>query len=167
MTTKTKTFLSIFVIAGACTIATTAHGADDSCAGVPAKERAMGLLAFRDNIVSVVPLNEYRFAGKAKYGHTEGVIIKLRATPEISVPWLERVNSCHLATARSRQLAGYDSALDPFILPRTTVGAKEVYAGFELSLRGVSDDTIQAILQRSYALISPPGDVKMASLKAR
>jgi hypothetical protein len=47
------------------------------------------------------------------------------------------------------------------------VGVKEVYAGFELSVRGVNDDAIQAILQRSYALVSPPGGVKTASLKAR
>jgi hypothetical protein len=167
MTTKVRTLLSVAVIAGACSIATTAQGAEDICAGVPAKERAMGLLAFRDNIVSVVPLNEFRFAGKAKYGHTAGVVISLRATPEISVPWLERVNSCHIAMAGAGRLAGYDSALDPFILPGTTVGVAEVYAGYVLSVRGVKDDAIQAVLERSYALVSTPGAMKTASLEAR
>ena len=167
MTTKVRTLLSVAVIAGACSIATVAHGADDICAGVPAKERAMGLLAFRENIVSVTPLNEFRFAGKAKYSHTEGVVIKLRATPGISIPWLERVNGCHLAMAGSGRLAGYDSALDPFILPGTTVGATEVYAGYVLSVRGANYEAIQAILQRSYALMSTPGGVKTASLEAR
>jgi len=167
MTTKVRTLLSVAIITCACNIATAAHGAEDICAGVPANERAMGLLAYRDNIVGVAPLNEYRFAGKVKYGHTEGVVIKLRATPDISVPWLERVHSCHLAMAGSGQLAGYDSALDPFILAGTIVGAKQVYAGFELSVKGINDDAIQAILQRSYALISTPGGVKTASLKAR
>ena len=167
MTTKVRTLLSAAVITGACSIATAAHGAEDICTGVPAKERAMGLLAFRDNIVSVTPLNEFRFAGRAKYGHTEGVVIKLRATPEMSVPWLERVNSCHMATAKAGRLAGYDAALDPFILPGTTVGATEVFAGYVLSVRGAKDDAIQAILQRSYALVSVPGGVKTASLEAR
>jgi hypothetical protein len=167
MTTRVRTLLAVAVITGACSIAAVTYGAEDICAGVPAKERAMGLLAFRENIVSVTPLNEFRFAGKAKYSHTEGVVIKLRATPEISVPWLERVNGCHAAMAGSGALAGYDAALDPFILAGTTVGAKEVYAGFELSVRGVNDDAIQAILQRSYALVSTPGGVKTASLKAR
>ena len=167
MTTKVRTLLSVAVIAGACSIATVAHGADDICAGVPAKERAMGLLAFRENIVSVTPLNEFRFAGKAKYSHTEGVVIKLRATPDISIPWLERVNGCHVAMAGSGRLTGYDSALDPFVVPGTTVGASEVYAGYVLSVRGANYDAVQAILQRSYALVSKPGGVKTASLEAR
>jgi hypothetical protein len=167
MITKVRTLLSVVVITGACSIATAAHGAEDLCAGVPAKERAMGLLAFRDNIVSVTPLNAFRFAGKAKYGHTEGVVIKLRATPELSVPWLERVNSCHMAMAGAGRLAGYDSALDPFILPGTTVAATEVYSGYELSVRGGNYDAIQAILQRSHALVSTPSAVKTASLEAR
>ena len=167
MTTKVRTLLSVAVITGACSIATAAHGAADICTGVPAKERAMGLLAFRDNIVSVTPLNEFRFAGRAKYGHTEGVVIKLRATPEMSVPWLERVNSCHLAMAGAERLAGYDSALDPFILPGTTVAATEVYAGYVLSVRGANDDAIQAVLHRSYALVSTPGGLRTASLQAR
>jgi hypothetical protein len=167
MTTKVRTLLSVAVITGACSIATAAHGAEDICSGVPAKARVMGLLAFRDNIVSVTPLNEFRFAGKAKYGHTEGVVIKLRATPEMSVPWLERVASCHRAMAGAGRLAGYDSAQDPFIVAGTSVGATEVYAGYVLSVRGDKDDAIQAILQRSYALVSTPGGVKTASLEAR
>jgi hypothetical protein len=124
-------------------------------------------MAFRDSIVSVTPLNEFRFAGKVKYGHTEGVVIKLRAAPEISVPWLERVNSCHMAMAGSGRLTGYDSALDPFVVSGTTVGATEVYAGYVLSVRGANYDAVQAILQRAYALVSTLGGVKTASLEAR
>jgi hypothetical protein len=177
MTTKVRTLLTVAVISGACTIASAAYGetaaagmngkASDICAGVPAKARALGLLAYRENIVSVAPLNEFRYAGKAKYLRTEGVVIKLRATPEISVPWLERVNSCHVAMSGSERLAGNDSAMDPFILPGTTVVAAEVYAGFVLSVRGANHDAVQEILQRSYALISTPGGVKTASLGAR
>ena len=167
MTTKVRTLLSAAVITGACSIATAAHGAEDICTGVPAKERAMGLLAFRDGVVSVTPLNEFRFAGKAKYGRTEGVVIKLRAAPDISVPWLQRVNSCHMAMAGAGRLAGYDSTVDPFILPGATVGVTEIYAGFVLSVRGANDDAIQTILQRSYALVLAPAGVKTASLEAR
>jgi hypothetical protein len=141
--------------------------ADDLCVGVPAKERELGLLAYRENMVSVTPLNEYRFFGKAKYLQTEGVAIKLRATPGISVPWLERVNGCHVALVASGRLPGTVGPADPFVLPGTTVGASEVYAGFVLSVRGPSYDAVREILQRSYALITSPGGVKTAALEAR
>jgi hypothetical protein len=186
MTTKVRTLLSVVVVGVASTLGaaacaeTSAAGtngktsatqyaaiADDICTGVSAKEREMGLLAFRDNIVSVTPLNVFRFAGKAKYSHTEGAVIKLRATPEISVPWLERVNGCHVAMSGAGRLAGNDAAADPFILPGTTVAASEAYAGYVLSVRAAKSDAVQEILQRSFAMISTPGGPKTASLEAR
>jgi hypothetical protein len=183
MATKVRTLLTVTVVGAACTIGSAAYGengasgkstpaqyaavADDICTGVPAREREMGLLAFRDNIVSVSPLNEFHFAGKAKYLRTEGAVIKLRATPGISVPWLERVNGCHIAMMGSGRLAGNEAAMDPFILTGTTVAATEVYAGYVLSVRGGSVQSVQEILQRSYALISTPGGTKTASLETR
>lgn len=186
MTTTVRTLLAFVVAGGASLVGSAAWGetvaagtngkspaaqwaaiADDICVGVPAKEREMGLLAFRENIVSMAPLNEIRFAGKAKYSQTEGVAIRLRATPGISVPWLERVNGCHVALVAAGRLAGNVGPADPFILPGTTVVASEVYAGFVLSVRGPNYDAAREILQRSYALISTPGGVKTASLEAR
>jgi hypothetical protein len=186
MTIKIRKLITVTIVGAACSMTATAYGetaasrtngkpssaqyaaaVDDICAGVPAREREMGLLAFRDNIVSVAPLNEYHYAGKAKYLRTEGAVLKLRATPGISVPWLERVNSCHIAMAGSGRLAGNDVAMDPFILTGTTVAATEVYAGYVLSVRGASVESVQEILQRSYALVSAPGGTKTASLESR
>ncbi|HEY5281744.1 MAG TPA: hypothetical protein VIM14_03045 [Polyangia bacterium] len=180
MTNKVRTLLTVATIGVTTAIAVAAHAApnttaaqqattvaDDICTGVPAKERELGLLAFRDNIVSVAPLNEFRYAGKAKYSHTEGTVIRLRATPGISVPWLERVNGCHVALTGAGRTTGYDAASDPFTLPGTTVAASETYAGYVLSVRGASVEAVQEILQRSYALVSTPGGAKTASLETR
>jgi len=186
MTNRVRTLLTVAIIGSACTLGAAAYGeesavgmsgktsaaqyaamADDLCTGVPAKEREMGLLAFHDNIVSVAPLNEFHFAGKAKYMRTEGAVIKLRATPGISVPWLERVNGCHIAMMGSGRLVGNEAAKDPFILAGTTVGATEVFAGYVLSVKGASVAAVQEILQRSYALVSTPGGTKTASLETR
>lgn len=186
MTIKVRRLITVAIVGAACSMTAAAYGetgalgasgkpsaaqyaavADDICAGVPARERELGLLAFRDNIVSVAPLNEFHFAGKAKYLRTEGAVIKLRATPGISVPWLERVNGCHIAMAGSGRLAGNDAAMDPFILTGTTVVATEVYAGYVLSVKGASVDSVQEILQRSYALVATPGGTKTASLDSR
>ena len=186
MTTRVRTMLAVVVAGGTCMVGAAACGetttagtsgrssaaqyaaiADDICVGVPAKEREMGLLAFRENIVSMAPLNEIRFAGKAKYSQTVGAAIKLRPTPGISVPWLERVNGCHVALVAAGRLPGNTGSMDPFVLPGTTVVASEVYAGFMLSVRGPNYDAAREILQRSYALIPTPGGVKTASLEAR
>jgi len=181
MTNTVRTLIGIVGVATTCAIGGAAYGetmpagangkqsaasAPEICTGVPAKEREMGLLAFRANIVSVVPLNEFRSLGKAKYSRTEGVVIRLRATPEISVPWLERVNSCHVALAASGRVPGSDATMDPFILAGTTVTASEIFAGYELSVRGASAEAVQDILQRSYALTSTPGGQKTALAQA-
>ena len=186
MTNKVRTLLTVTIVGAACTLAVAAHGetsatvergktsasqyaaiADDICTGVPARERELGLLAFRDNIVSVTPLNEFHYAGKAKYLRTEGAVIKLRATPGISVPWLERVNGCHIAMAGSGRLAGNDAATDPFSLTGTTVAATEVYAGYVLSVRGSSAESVQEILRRWYALRPTPASPATAMLEVR
>ena len=170
MTAKVRTFFSVVVFGVVSTLGATAFAesvADDVCTGVPAKERNQGLLALREDIVSVAPLNEFRFAGKAKYSQTEGVVIKLRATPGTSAPWLERVNRCHVAMAGSGRLAGNNAAADPFILPGTTVRVSESYAGYVVTVTATNSADVQEIQQRFYAVISALGGSKMASLVAR
>jgi len=181
MTNRVRTMIGFFGVAATCTIGGAAYGetaaapengrqvsasAAEVCTNVPTKEREMGLLAFRANIVSVAPLNEFRSLGKARYSRTEGVLIMLRATPEISVPWLERVNSCHAALASSGRLPGIDAKMDPFALPGTTVTASEIYAGYQLAVRGASVEAVQEILQRSYALVSTPAGQRTALARA-
>jgi hypothetical protein len=185
MTIKVRRLITVAIVGAACSITAAAYGdtaasgtngkpslalsagvADDICTGVPARERELGLLAFRDNIVSVTPLNEFHYAGKAKYLRTEGAVIKLRATPGISVPWLERVNECHIAMMGSGRLVGSEAAMDPFILKGTSVAATEVYAGYVLSVKGASVEVAREILHRSYGLPSTPVSPATALLEA-
>jgi len=179
-----RTLFAVIAIGGACTIgaigcagsftsgsngtipssAQYAAIADDACAGVPAKERELGLLAYRDAITSVAPLNEVSFVGKSKVSNTKGSVIGLRATPGVSVPWLERVNSCHVALVGAGRLTGNDVASDPFVIPGTILYAAEVYAGYALSVRGSNNDSAQEISRRSSALLSAPTHPATASL---
>ena len=57
--------------------------------------------------------------------------------------------------------------MDPFLLTGTTVAATEVYAGYVLSVKGTSVESVKEILQRSYALVSTPAGTKTASLESR
>jgi hypothetical protein len=128
--------------------------ADNVCEGVPAKEREKGLLAYRDAIVGIAPLKQDTITGKFKARRTEGVAIGLRALPDVSVPWLERVNLCHVALVGSGRLVDNEIASDPFAIPGATVGATEVYAGYVLSVKGMNRTMAQEILRRSSVLRS-------------
>jgi hypothetical protein len=176
MTTKVRTLLTAAAFGGLSVIGAGALAADktptaaqyaaiadDICAGVPAKEREMGLLAYRDAIVSVAPLQEAYFVGKIKTSKTEGAIIGLRATPSITKPWLERVNSCHVALVGSGRMVGNDAAADPFVVAGTSVVAAETYAGYVLFVKGVSAETAQEISKRAYALLATPRSSRPAT----
>jgi hypothetical protein len=181
MTTKVRTLLTVVAIGGASvfgagaraaemkgtpTAAQYAAIADDACVGVPAKERDMGLLAYRDAVVSVAPLKADYFMGKIKTSRTEGAVIGLRATPGITKPWLERVKSCHVALVGSGRMVGNDAASDPFVIAGTSVVVAETYAGYVLSVKGLNAETAQEITKRSVALQSTPASPATASLES-
>jgi hypothetical protein len=115
----------------------------------------------------VAPLKEEYFVGKIKTSRTEGAVIGLRATPSITKPWLERVNSCHVALVGSGRIVGNEAALDPFVVAGTSVVAAETFAGFALFVKGLNADTAQEISKRSYALLSTPTQPATASLESR
>jgi hypothetical protein len=182
MTTKVRTLLSVVAIGsvsvfggGALAAGTSetpsaaqyAVIAENVCAGVPAREREMGLLAYRDAIVSVAPLKEDYFMGKARTSRTIGAFIELRATPSITKPWLERVNSCHVALVGSGQVLAHEAAADPFVVAGTSLVAAEKFAGYVLFVKGVNADTVQEITKRSLALLSKPNRTTTASLESR
>ncbi len=138
--------------------------ADDVCTGMPAKERALGLLAYREDIARVAPLFDDGPLGKVEYSD-RGAVIRLRATPGMSVPWLERVNRCHAALVASGRLVGKESREDPFLVPGATLWAAEVYGGYyDLSVRSADDASAVEILRRSRALLSEPARRSTASL---
>lgn len=182
MTTRVRTLLSVVAIGGVSIIGTAALAAeasgtptpaqyaaiaDDTCAGVPGKERKMGLMAYREAIVSVAPLKAEHFVGKIKTNRTEGAVIGLRATPGMTVPWLERVNSCHIALVGSGRIVGNAAASDPFIVAGTSIVAAETYAGYVLFVKGTNTNTVQEIMKRSVGLLSTTATPTTASLESR
>ena len=182
MTTKVRALLTIVAVGGISVIGAGALAAersgtptsaqyaaiaDDVCTGVPVKEREMGLLAYRDAIVSVAPLKEEYFVGKIKTSRSEGAVIGLRATPGITKPWLERVNGCHVALVGSGRMVGNDAVSDPFAVAGTSVVAVETFAGYVLFVKGVNAETTQEISKRLYALLLTAANPATASLESR
>ena len=59
---------------------------EDQCAGVPADERELGVLAYRGEIAGAQRLKEEYAVGKMKLTRDRGVRIGLRAEPGMSGP---------------------------------------------------------------------------------
>jgi hypothetical protein len=140
-----------------------AQVADNACAGVPATLRQEGLLAYRSNIANAVPLTEGVAVGKAKVDHTRGELVALRATPNMSVPWLGRVNSCHVALAQAGQVNAAGVA-DPFVVPGTTVRIEETYTGYLVTIHATSDEVASDVVQRANAMLASPSAPATAEL---
>jgi hypothetical protein len=137
------------------TAAQLAQAADDACAGVPETMREHGLLAFSENVATMAPLTESVAVGKVKLSRTRGEVFTLRAEPNMTVPWLQRINNCHGALAAAGRLP-QPGGRDPFIVPGTTVRIEETYTGYLLTIRAESDEVASDVVQRTLALTTAP-----------
>jgi hypothetical protein len=134
----------------------TVQGTDDAstlCAGVPTKERELGLLSYRDAITGIAALRDPVKPGKTlMVGKHVGVQIGLRAQPALTAPWLGRVASCHAALAATNQLKAPDAKNDPLLVPGVKISIQEEYAGFVISVRGTDASMVSDVTQRAVAL---------------
>jgi len=132
-----------------------AQAAEDACAGVPAAMREKGLLAFREQLANAAPLSEDITVGKTKISHVRGETVTLRAAPEMTVPWLERINSCHVALTLSGQLP--EVPADPFVVAGTTVRVEETYTGYLVTIHANSDGAAGDIARRANTMLAMSG----------
>jgi hypothetical protein len=129
---------------------------EQQCTGVPAKEQEQGILAYRDSIAGAQTLKESYQVGKMKLTRDSGVQIGVRAQPNLTGPWLERVATCHMALARSGRLS--PSTSDPFAVPGATVHVEEAYTGYVVQLHVIDADAAKEVMSRtSVALTTPNG----------
>jgi hypothetical protein len=141
-----------------------ARQAEDFCAGVPAQTRAQGLLAYRDSFAGAMPVNEDLQVGKTKISRPRGETIALRAAPNITLPWLDRVNSCHVALVQAGSLNPTGS--DPFVVPGTSVAIVETYAGYALSIKASSDQALKEVVERTGTVMASQREARQPSLTA-
>jgi len=161
---------AMMAIAGCATESGTAPGeqvtaaaapelARDDCAGVPARERRLGLLAYRDAVGGTRSLKESTHVGKAEVSHARGVAIAVRAQPGMSAPWLTRVAACHIAFASAQPPpSNGDDANDPLLVPGATVRVEEAGTTYIVSIHVPDDETAIEVARRTQMLLmSPPG----------
>lgn len=133
-----------------------AQVADEDCVGVPAKERELGIMAYRDSFNGVQALNESEQVGKMKFAKNRGVVIALRAQPGMSAPWLGRVASCHMALAAAGRDVSSASGTDPLLVPGAAVRVDETATGFIVSVKVQNGDAASETLRRAQALLTGP-----------
>lgn len=130
------------------------QNSDELCAGVPAKEREMGILAYRDNFAGASILTEYGNVGKVKIGHERGATLGVRALPGLTAQWLERIAICHVASVRAGKVQGAEN--DPFVVAGAESRVEQSNMAFLVSIRGGSDDIGHEIIARTAAVIGAP-----------
>lgn len=137
-----------------------AEGGEDAghvCAGIPAKERELGLLSYRDAIGGTAPLMMHTRLYKAVEDNRKvGVKIAIRAQLGLTVPWLSRVAACHLALAAAKQLESTDAKDDPLLVPGVRVTVEEASMGFIVSLRAPDARAADDVNSRAVALATGP-----------
>ncbi len=133
-----------------------AEVAAQQCSGIPVKEQELGLLAYRDAISNAAPLKETYLVGKTKFTRDRGVELTMRAELNMTVPWLARVATCHIALARSNRIAPTEA--DPLLVAGATVDVEEAYTGFVVRVH-VPDDAgaAEAVHRATVALTGPTG----------
>jgi hypothetical protein len=129
---------------------------EDQCTGVPANERELGVLAYKDAIANAQPLKEEYTVGKTKMTRDRGVQLAIRAQPSMTAPWLERVAACHVALVRAGQLPANPG--DPQVVAGASIQVEAAYTGYIVSVR-VPDASgaAEAMRRATVALTAPTG----------
>jgi hypothetical protein len=137
-----------------------AQGGEDAehvCAGIPAKERELGLLSYRGAIGGTTPMMlRTRLSKSVEDNRQVGVRIALRAQPGLTAPWLSRVAACHVALAAAKQLEATDAKDDPLLVPGVQVSVEEAYTGFIVSVRAPDAAAATDVNARAVALSTGP-----------
>ena len=145
------------------TPAQAAQVADEQCAGVPEKERELGLLAYRDGIADVRTLSVAEQVGKVQFAHARGALIEVRAQPGISGPWLGRVAACHMALATAGRGGTGGGNADPLLVSGVSLRVDETATGYVLSVRAPDDGAANEVMRRAQALTTGGTATAMAT----
>jgi hypothetical protein len=120
------------------------------CAGIPLEERDLGPFAHHDQLERVEPLLDRAFA-KAPPNVPSGATVHLRATPGVTVEWLQRVIDCHLAHHAVVGATPASHASPMFAPEPPEISVRSTGGGFIIIIRS-SSLYADEVLRRARAL---------------
>jgi hypothetical protein len=122
-----------------------------ACAGISEQDRDMSPFSHREDIAEVEEITG-RATPKSS-PHLLGAAIYFRATPGMTVQWLQRAVDCHLARNAALGHDVPEMAYCPLVSKNVTATVIAKHAGFAVEVTSTDADTARAILQRAQALV--------------
>lgn len=123
-----------------------------ACTGIDDLDRDMSPFAHREDIASVAPLTETVQMGRQTRERGVGATVVFRATPGMTVEWLQRLVDCHLARNASLGHSVPEMEYCPLVPRGVTARVRSTGDGFAVELRGEDDETAAEILRRAQSL---------------
>lgn len=125
-----------------------------ACTGIDDADRDVSPFAHGADIRSVSQFREEKVVGKNRVTRDAGATIVFRATPGLTVEWLQRIVDCHLARNAA---VGHDMpemAYCPLVPRGVQANVRSVGDGFAVDVRADDAETAEEIWRRAQQ-ISP------------
>ncbi|MEN9578424.1 MAG: hypothetical protein RJA70_1433 [Pseudomonadota bacterium] len=125
-----------------------------ACNGIDETDRDVSPFARSADIRSVSQLREETQVGRNKVARDAGATIVFRATPGLTVEWLQRIVDCHLARNAA---VGHDMPemeYCPVVTPGAQAKVRSVGDGFAVDVRADDAESAQEIWRRAQQISS-------------
>lgn len=123
-----------------------------ACTGIDDADRDVSPFAHAADIRSVSQFREEKVVGKNKVARDAGATIVFRATPGLTVEWLQRIVDCHLAR---NSAVGHDMpemAYCPLVPRGAQATVRSVGDGFAVDVRADDAETAAEIWRRAQQI---------------
>lgn len=123
-----------------------------ACSGIGPSDRDDSPFSHRDDIVGVEPLVSTTTSSRGPTKHVDGASITIRAVPGLTVEYLQRLVSCHLARNASMGFAMDEMSFCPLAVKGASATVASASGAFRVDVRGDGEDAIKEIGRRADAL---------------
>lgn len=125
-----------------------------ACAGLGEDERTRGPFSSAAEIAAVTPLVVRVQSGKVEHKLRRGAVVVIAAQPGLTVEWIERLASCHMAHAARRGHDAPDLVWSPLAMDGIDLVVDSAAGGFSLAIETNDEQGGDAVLARAQALLS-------------
>jgi len=127
---------------------------ESACIGLSEAERDESPFAHREDIVSASRLDATVSSGKGSSQRSLGATVVLRAVPNLTKEYLQRLVDCHLARDAAMGFDMPEMAFCPLSVKGARATVVSGTAGFGVEIRAEDTDAAAEVLKRARALVS-------------
>ena len=127
---------------------------ESACAGLAEADRAESPFSHREDVVSVTRLDGTVTSGKGSSQRSLGATVVLRAVPNLTKEYLQRLVDCHLARDAAMGFDMPEMAFCPLSVKGARATVVSSGAWFGVEIRAEETDAATEVLKRARALVS-------------